>query len=138
MDDARLGNGMSLEDVARELSAIRSDMSAMRSDMSVMRSDMSAMSSGMSEMRSDLTGRITVLDTKVDSHDSRMRIGFEETHRVAKLGFESVQILDEKIDRRFDETERQHAEHKTLIEAAVTSLSREAQRPAGPALRRRR
>jgi hypothetical protein len=69
------------------------------------------------------------VDTKVDSVDARMRIGFEETHRLIKLGFESVQILDEKIDRRFDETERQHADHKIVLEAAVKRLSRDAQRP---------
>ncbi|MGH9383195.1 MAG: hypothetical protein ACRD2N_02735, partial [Vicinamibacterales bacterium] len=83
-------------------------------------------------------GKFESLDGKVDSLDARMRIGFEETHRLIKLGFESVQILDEKIDRRFDETERQHAEHRTVLEAAVKRLRRDIPPHAGPALRRRR
>jgi hypothetical protein len=83
-------------------------------------------------------GSIESLESKVDSLDARMRLGFEETHRLIKLGFESVEILDEKIDRRFNETERQHADHKTLIEAAIGSLGRDVRSPAGPASRRRR
>ncbi len=118
---------MTLEKIASELAALRSDLSGVKSDLGGVKSDIA-----------DLKGDVKALDTKVDSVDGKMRVGFEESHRLIKMSFESVQILDEKIDRRFNETERQHANHKTLIEAAIGSLGRDVRSPAGPASRRRR
>lgn len=46
------------------------------------------------------------VDGKVDSLGHKMKIEFEETRRVVNLGFENVQMLDEKIGRRFDAVDR--------------------------------
>lgn len=58
-----------------------------------------------------------------------MTIEFEETKRLINLGFENVQMLDEKVGRRFDATDGAHADHKSLLEAALVSLRRDIKRP---------
>ena len=95
MDDGRLGDEMTLAGIARQLEAIRAELSG---------------------VKSELKGDIKALDGK-------MKIEFEETRRVVKLAFENVQMLDEKVDRRFDEADRAHADHKAVLEAAVAGLS---------------
>lgn len=128
MDDGRVDDGMTIEDLAKELRLFREHVDTKFESIDRRFESIDRKFESMDQK----------LESKTDSLDARMRIGFEETHRLIKMGFESVQILDEKIDRRFNETERQHADHKTLIEAAIKRLSRDAQRPRGPALRRRR
>lgn len=111
MDDGRIGGEMTLEGIAKQLEKIQSDIAAVRSD-------------------------IKTVDGKVDSLDHKMTIEFEETRRVVNLGFENTQMLREEVGRRFDDTDRAHADHKTLLEAAVGSLSRDIQRPRRPGRRR--
>lgn len=76
------------------------------------------LSKQLADMRSEISGQIKALDQK-------MTIEFEETRRLINLGFENVQMLDEKMDRRFDEADRVHADHKSLIEAAIIDLRRD-------------
>jgi hypothetical protein len=83
----------------------------------------------LAEMRSEIKGDIKALDHK-------MTIEFEETRRLINLGFENVQMLDEKVDRRFDEADRVHADHKSLIEAALIDLRHDMKRPRRPGGRR--
>ena len=54
-----------------------------------------------------------------------MTIEFEETRRVINLGFENVQMLDEKMDRRFEDAEHANAGHRSVLEAAIVGLSRD-------------
>jgi hypothetical protein len=132
---------MTMEKIATELAAIRETISSLDSKIGALGSNVGSLDSKVSSLDStvgSLGSTVGTLGSKLDSLDARMRIGFEETHRLIKLGFESVQILDEKIDRRFDETERQHADHKIVLEAAIKGLSRDVHPPRGPALRRRR
>jgi len=117
MDGARVGDGMTREDLERALREFREHVD-----------------SGFESV----DRKFESMDQKLDSLDARMRIGFEETHRLVKMGFESVQILDEKIDRRFNETERQHADHRTLLEAAIRDLGRDLPLRSTPVPRRRR
>ncbi|MFA5910384.1 MAG: hypothetical protein WC815_16500 [Vicinamibacterales bacterium] len=103
MDDGRIGDEMTLEGIAKQLEGIREELKGARSD-------------------------VKAVDGKVDSLDHKMTIEFEETRRVVNLGFENVQMLDEKVDRRFNETDRAHADHKSLLEAAFVGLSRDVKR----------
>jgi chromosome segregation ATPase len=168
MDDARLGDGMTIEKIGRQLEAIQSDLSDVKSDLAEVKRDVTELKGDVTELKGDvaglkgdvtelkgdvaglkgdvaglkgdvagLKGDVSRLDTKIDALDANMRIRFEETHQLIKMGFESVTILDEKVDRRFDETERQHADHRALIEAAVKRLGREAEARPAPAPRRR-
>jgi hypothetical protein len=76
----------------------------------------------LAEMRSEIKGDIKALDHK-------MTIEFEKTRRLIKLGFESTQMLREEVGRRFDDTDRAHADHKSLLEAAIIDLRRDMNRP---------
>jgi hypothetical protein len=55
---------------------------------------------------------------------------------VVNLSFENVQMLDEKIDRRFDETDRAHADHKLVLESAIVRLGQDMKGPLRPGRRR--
>ena len=104
MDDGRLDDEMTLEAIAKRLDTISADITSVRSD-------------------------IKSLDGKVESVDLKMKIEFEETRRVVKLGFENVEILDEKIGRRFDATDQANADNKSLLEAALVRLRHDVERP---------
>jgi hypothetical protein len=109
---------MTLEALAKRLDAIGADVTSMRSDIK------------------SIDGKVASLDGKVDSLDHKMKIEFEATRSVIKLGFENVQILDEKIDRRFDTTDRVNADNKSLLEAALVRLRHDVERPSRARTRR--
>ena len=168
MDDARLGDEMTLERIASELTAIREKLETHDGMFEALAAKLVAHDGKFESIEAKLVAhdrkfealeaKLVTHDGKFESHDgkfeslgskfeslnskfesldARMRMGFEETHRLLKLGFESVQILDERVGRRFDETERQHADHKILIEAAVKRLRRDAELSQPPTRRRR-
>lgn len=107
MDDGRIGGEMTLEGIAKQLSEMHVEM----------RSEFASVRAQISTVDGKLTG-------KVESLEHKMKIEFEETRRVARLGFEAVEILREEVGRRFDETDRAHADQHSLLEAAVVSLRR--------------
>ena len=111
MDDGRLDDEMTLEAIAKRLDTISADITSVRSD-------------------------IKSLDGKVESLDHKMKIEFEETRKVVKLGFENVEMLDEKIGRRFDTTDRANADNKSLLEAAIVRLRHDVERPKRTRTRR--
>ena len=114
MDDGRIGDEMTLAGIAKRLDEISTQLSSVQADVK----------SHDSKFQS-LDGKFQSLDAKLTALDHKMMIEFEETRRVVKLGFESVEMLDEKIDRRFDDTDRAHADHKLVLEAALVSLRRD-------------
>jgi len=118
MDDGRLGDEMTLKGMAQRLDAIGADITSMRSDIK------------------SLDGKVDSLGGKVESLDHKMKIEFEATRSMVKLGFENVEMLDEKIERRFDETDRAHEDNKSLLEAALVSLRRDLERPSRARTRR--
>ena len=81
-------------------------------------------------------GKFLSLDGKLTALDHKMTIEFEETKRLINLGFENVQMLDEKMDRRFDEAAHANAGHRSVLEAAIVGLRRDVQRPRRPGRRR--
>ena len=125
MDDGRLGDEMTLEAIAKRLDTISADITSVRSDIKSL--------DGKTE---SLDGNIKSLDGKVDSLDHKMKIEFEATRRVVKLGFENVQMTDEKIGRRFDTTDRANADHKSLLEAALVRLRHDVERRSRARTRR--
>ncbi len=48
-----------------------------------------------------------------------MTVQFEKSHANMKLGLEAVQILDERMDRRFDEQDARLQEQIDLLKAVV-------------------
>ena len=114
----RIGDEMTLEGIAKRLDALSSEISTQIS---------SQISAEIGSVRADikaLDGKFQSLDGKISALDHKMTIEFEETRRVVNLGFENVQMLDEKVDRRFNDADRAHADHKSLLESAIVSLRR--------------
>jgi hypothetical protein len=91
---------------------------------------------GIAKQLEGIREDLNAVHLEVKALDHKMTIEFEETRRVVKLGFESVEMLDEKIDRRFDDTDRAHADHKSVLEAALVSLRRDTSKPRRPGRRR--
>ena len=120
-DDGRIGDEMTLAGIARQLKGIREDLIAVRSDVKAVQSDVKAV---QSDVKSH-DGKFQSLDVKLTALDHKMTIEFEETRRVINLGFENVEMLDEKMDRRFDDAEHANAGHKSVLEAAIVGLSRD-------------
>ena len=124
MDDGRIGDEMTLAGIAKRLDEISTRLSSVQSNVKSHDGRFQA-----------LEGKLQSLDGKISALDHKMTFEFEETRRVVNLGFENVQMLDAKMDRRFDEADRAHADHKTLLEAAVASLPRDIKRPRRPGRR---
>ena len=110
-DDGRIGDEMTLAGIAKRLDEISSQLS-------------SETGSLHAEIKS-LDGKFQSLDGKLTALDHKMTIEFEETRRVINLGFENVQMLDEKMDRRFEDAEHANAGHRSVLEAAIVGLSRD-------------
>jgi len=110
-DDGRIGDEMTLAGIAKRLDEISSQLS---SETGSLHADIKS-----------LDGKFQSLDGKLTALDHKMTIEFEETRRVINLGFENVQMLDEKMDRRFDDAEHANAGHKSVLEAAIVDLSRD-------------
>jgi len=131
-DDGRIGDEMTLTGIAKRLDEISTQLGSVQSDV---RAQGSRLESHDGKFQS-LDSKFQSLDEKLTALDHKMTIEFEETRRVVKLGFESVEMLDEKIDRRFDDTDRAHADHKSVLEAALVSLRRDTSKPRRPGRRR--
>ena len=118
MDDGRIGDEMTLAGIAKRLDEISSQLS---SETGSLHADIKSLDGKFQS----LDGKFQSLDGKLTALDHKMTIEFEETRRVINLGFENVQMLDEKMDRRFDDAEHANAGHKSVLEAAIVDLSRD-------------
>lgn len=118
MDDGRIADEMTLEGLAIQLAEFRSEI---RAEFGSVRADIKALDGRMTD-GFDQT-KLEFDQVKLEFDQTRIR--FDEIRDLAKLGFESTQILREEVGRRFDDTDRAHAEHKSLIEAAVVDLRRD-------------
>ena len=110
-DDGRIGDEMTLAGIAKRLDEISSQLS---SETGSLHADIQS-----------LDGKFQSLDGKLTALDHKMTIEFEETRRVINLGFENVEMLDEKMDRRFEDAEHANAGHRSVLEAAIVGLSRD-------------
>ena len=90
MDDARLANEMTLENIAKRLDSIQADLGSMRSELA---------------------------DVKTEMRDgfNASKIRDEELRALAKLGREANQGLLETTTARFDDTDKRHAEEISLL-----------------------
>ena len=66
-----------------------------------------------------LSARLADLSYGVADLSHSMTVQFEKSHANMKLGLEAVQILDERMDRRFDEQGTQLQEQIDLLKAVV-------------------
>lgn len=61
---------------------------------------------------------------RVDEALNASKVRDEEILSIAKLGLEATQTLEEKVDRRFADTDRAMANQKALIETAIRATAR--------------
>lgn len=121
---------MTLAGLAKRLDALSSEISTqISSQISAEIGSVRADIKSLDRKFQSLDGKFQSLDGKLTALDHKMTIEFEETRRVVNLGFENTQMLREDVGRQFDEANRAHADHKTLLEAAVVSLHRDMKRP---------
>jgi len=118
MDDGRIGDEMTLAGIAKRIDALSSQISG---EIGSLRADVKS----HGEQLQSLDGKFQSLDGKLTALDHKMTIEFEATRGLINLGFENVQMLDEKMDRRFDEAEHANAGHRSVLEAAIVGLSRD-------------
>lgn len=139
MDDGRIGGEMTLEGILKRLDDISSRLGSVQSDTTSLNGQVTSLSgqfTSLSGQVASLDGQVKSLDGKLTALDHKMTIEFEETRRVVNLGFENVQMLREEVGRRFDDTDRANADHKSLLEAAIVSLRKDVTRPRRPGRRR--
>ena len=117
-DDGRIGDEMTLAGIAKRLDEISSQLS---SETGSLHADIKSLDGKFQS----LDGKFQSLDGKLTALDHKMTIEFEETRRVINLGFENVEMLDEKMDRRFEDAEHANAGHRSVLEAAIVGLSRD-------------
>ena len=111
-----------LTPLARIITSIRSDIKSIDGKVTSLDGKVTSLDGKVTSLDGKVTsldGKVTSLDGKVDSLDHKMKIEFEATRKVINLGFENVQMLDEKVGRRFDATDRANADNKMLLEAAL-------------------
>jgi len=132
MDDGRIGDEMTLAGIAKRLDEISSQLSSetgsLHADIKSLDGKFQSLDGKFQSLDGkfqSLDGKFQSLDGKLTALDHKMTIEFEETRRVINLGFENVQMLDEKMDRRFDDAEHANAGHKSVLEAAIVDLSRD-------------
>jgi urease accessory protein UreF len=61
---------------------------------------------------------------RVDEALNAAKVRDEEILGTAKVGLEAMQMLEEKVDRRFADTDRAMADQKALIETAIRATAR--------------
>ncbi len=139
MDDGRIGDEMTLAGIAKRLDEISSQLSSetgsLHADIKSLDEKFQSLDGKFQSLEGkfqsldgkfqSLDGKFQSLEGKLTTLDHKMTIEFEETRRVINLGFENVEMLDEKMDRRFDEAEHANAGHRSVLEAAIVGLSRD-------------
>ena len=132
MDDGRIGDEMTLAGIAKRLDEISSQLSSetgsLHADIKSLDEKFQSLDGNFQSLEGkfqSLDGKFQSLEGKLTTLDHKMTIEFEETRRVINLGFENVEMLDEKMDRRFDEAEHANAGHRSVLEAAIVGLSRD-------------
>ena len=106
MDDGRLGGEMTLADIAKRLDAIQSDLGEVKAELG------------------DVKANTARGFQRVDDALNAAKVRDEEILSLAKLGLEAIQGLDERVDRRFADTDRAMADQKALIETAIRATAR--------------
>ena len=146
MDDGRIGDEMTLEGIAKRLDDISARLGSVQSDTTSLKGQVGSLSGHVTSLDGQVTsmgqqvtslggqvasldGQVKSLDGKLIALDHKMTIEFESTRGLVNLGFENVQMLREEVGRRFDDTDLAHADHKSLLEAALVRLRRDMTKP---------
>ena len=98
MDDAKLPNGMTLDDIGRRLVAIDKKVTSLQAEMQ--------------------TGF-----KRVDEELNAARIRDEEAHRLLTFSLEAREGLRESVETRFEEADRKHGQQIDLLKQAVHHLA---------------
>jgi thymidylate synthase len=98
MDDAKLLNGMTLDDIGQRLVAIDEKVTSLQD-----------------ELRSGFK--------RVDQELNAAKIRDEEAHRLLTFSLEAREGLRESVEARFDEADKKHDEQIDLLKQVVQHLA---------------
>jgi chromosome segregation ATPase len=148
MDDGRIATEMSMDEIARQLGAIRSDITSIKNDMTAVTTDLAVMKTDMTDVKADMTdlktdmtvmktdltnvqATVSGLSTGLMDLKSEMESGFndskmrdEELRDLMKFGLEAREALRETVEARFDETGRKHDDQISLLKDVLKDVRR--------------
>jgi hypothetical protein len=101
LDDAKLSNEMTLDDIGQRLVAI-------------------------DEMVTSLQDEVRSGFKRVDQELNAAKIRDEEAHRLLEFSLESRERLRESVDARFDKADKKHDEQIDLLKQVVQHLATRA------------
>ena len=132
VDDAKIATEMSMDEIARQLGAIRSDVKSLKADMTDMKADMTTMKTDMAGMKTDVTGlhtAVTGLTAELKDVKAEMKSGFndskvrdEELRSLMKFGLEAREALRESVDARFDAADSKYDEQIGLLKDVLRAV----------------
>jgi hypothetical protein len=122
-DDATMADDMSVEKQI-ELLAEKIDALTVKTDALTVKTD-------------DLTSDVGGIRSDLDQLSAKVSVGFEESHRLMKVGFEGLGALRETTDARFDSMSDEHAKQFDLLTKFGVHLRRRVERIDPPPRRRR-
>lgn len=112
MDDAKLPNGMTLDDIGQRLETLQSDVTSLKSSVQSVQSNLTSL---QAEVRSGFT--------RVDEELNAAKIRDEKAHDLLKFSLEARDGLRESMDARFDAVEKKQDEQIDLLKHAVRHLA---------------
>ena len=117
MDDGMLGGAMTLQELGGQLLEMRQEMLETRQEMRT----------GFEVLRGDVntpTAEVATLGVRTATLDSKVTVGFEQTHALLRFGLEAREALRESMDARFDAADRKHDEQIGLLKDVLRDLRR--------------
>jgi hypothetical protein len=112
MDDAKLANGMTLDDIGRRLDTLQSDMSSVKSIIESLQTNVTSL---QAEMQTGFK--------RVDEELNAAKIRDEEAHRLLKFGLEAREGFCESVEARFDEADKKHDDQIGLLKQVIQHLA---------------
>lgn len=112
MDDAKLADGMTLDDIGRRLDTLQSDMTSVKSNVQSLQTNLTSLQAGVQ------TGF-----KRVDEALNAAKIRDEEAHRLLEFSLEAREGLRESVDARFDEADKKHDQQIDLLKQVVQHLA---------------
>jgi chromosome segregation ATPase len=110
MDDGRIATEMSMDEIARQLGAIRSDITSIKNDMTAVTTDLAVMKTDMTDVKADITDLkadmtdlktdMTVMKTdltNVQATVSGLSTGLMDLKSEMESGFNDSKMRDEEL-----------------------------------------
>lgn len=115
MDDAKLPDGMTLDDIGRRLVAIDAKVTSLQADMTAVKSNLGSLESDVTSLRTEVRSGFQ----RVDQELNAAKIRDEKAHDLLKFNLEAREGLRESMEARFDAVEKKQDEQIDLLKHAI-------------------